>query len=101
MDSLIQAIEIEAKENFGYKEQEITWEEQYTEDVPKKFAAISYKDYKKIIKKKGTTRIGNKKKNFELSEAQKTALITFHFTDNKFKDLIKEKAGIKRLVVKE
>ena len=98
MELLLRAIEInESKEKLGYIKQEIKFVKATTY-VPRGFAAVSYKDYKKVIRKKGTTKAGYKKQNWKLSECVRTAIISTHFTDDKFKDQIEEKNGIKRMI---
>jgi hypothetical protein len=97
LNILLEGIEIDNKKTeYGYQYQEINFTEGTT-FIPRGFAAVTFKDYKKIIKKKSTTKAGYKKKNWEPSEHVRTAIISTHFTNSKFKDNIVEENGIKRL----
>jgi hypothetical protein len=97
LNVLLKGIEIDNKRTeYGFKTQEVNFVEGTTW-ILKGFAAVAFKDYKRIIKKKGTTRAGYKKKNWEPSENVRTAIISTHFTDSKFRDNVIEEKGIKRL----
>jgi hypothetical protein len=97
LNILLEGIEMDNKRTeYGFKSQEVNFVEGTTW-IPKGFAAVSFRDYKRIIKKKSTTRAGYKKKDWEPSEHVRTAIISTHFTNSKYKDNVVEEKGIKRL----
>jgi hypothetical protein len=94
---LLEGIEINNKKmKYGFKSQEINFVEGTTW-IPKGFAAVSFRDYRRIIKKKGTTRTEYKKKDCKPSEHIRIVIISMHFTNSEFKVNIVEENGIKRL----
>jgi hypothetical protein len=98
MDLLMQAIEIKnTQPKYGYKSQEIQ-RIKYNDPTPRKFAAVSYKDYKRIIKKKSITKRGYYRKWIP-THAQVTAIISTYFTDDNYQDQVKDQSNIKRLTL--
>jgi hypothetical protein len=98
MDLLMQAIEIRnIQPKPKYEAQEIQ-RIKSKDPIPRKFAAVSYKDYSSIIKKKSTTQRGYHRK-WMPTKAQITAILSTHFTDDNFKDKVQDSANIKRLTL--